>query len=534
MRGTITADWGSKVQRNRWVIGVVGVWLLLVSCSSGDEGASPRDEDVPSTAEASADEFDPTDEGLRLVDDAEALQIDLEGNVESSEIAAVLDFRSGAGGIGACDNYFSGFAEDVVELAPDVGLATQDHLEPAVGERLSLCLLNWSDETEGVLSLPDGSSVPVPGPGPDSTYGPGVEIFRGEVFTEGELELQLATYPGAPTGDYEFELSDGSRSEVVSFEVETALDRGSAPRHFFFDTYAELFGTNINQATDDEVLFGFTGFNPSEPVDLFLYRSASTDYAESVSFGEYELTGDVAVTPNERGEAVVSIALDDSASGRCFRFDTHEVLIDEATSGNAFAVGFDPTVFCVPQGADQVEAEPDPATVECGSDCRITGEIEFDHPTWGASTLVTTEPSAGGSGTATITALDPEGEVQWSYEYTSLPALSPVDVADSYSNTEPQVDRAVDSNGHIFLNYNPGRYNGVIVLEPTSDGFEDFGSLEAAEELLSPFYSADVVGETTDGAFIIQSSTNDCIPSCAAGSTVAVQYEFNGEDYVPT
>ena len=42
-----------------------------------------------------------------------------------------------------------------------------------------------------------------------------------------------------------------------------------------------------------------------------------------------------------------------------------------------------------------------------------------------------------------------------------------------------------------------------------------------------------MIGETTDGAFIIESSTNDCNPSCAGGTTVAVQYEFDGEDYVP-
>ncbi len=170
----------------------------------------------------------------------------------------------------------------------------------------------------------------------------------------------------------------------------------------------------------------------------------------------------------------------------------------------------------------------------CSPGCTATGTIAFDHPTWGPSYLVTTEPASGSLGEATITALDARGEVRWSYRHTSMYAMSPVGVPDSYSGVDPLVDRAVDANGHLFVLYNPGRYNGIIVLAPTQDGFEDFGSLPAPDDYQGAFYYAEVIGATDDGAFVIEGSANDCIPSCAGGAVTSVQYTFDGSDYSPT
>lgn len=187
-------------------------------------------------------------------------------------------------------------------------------------------------------------------------------------------------------------------------------------------------------------------------------------------------------------------------------------------------------------GRDAVGVSPDDVAVlvGCGSDCTVTGTIEFDHPSWGLSYLVTTEAADGSGGEATITALDARGEVRWSYRNTSMYAMSPVGTPDSYSGIDPLVDRAVDANGHLFVLYNPGRYNGIIVLAPTQDGFEDFGTLPAPDDYQGVFYYAEVIGETTDGAFIIEGSANDCIPSCAGGTVTSVQYTYDGSDYSPT
>ena len=169
--------------------------------------------------------------------------------------------------------------------------------------------------------------------------------------TSPQVGNRLATFPGAPVGEYRLELTDGSRTERALFDVETALERGLSLRHFNFDTYDEDFALNGNAVTANEVLFGFVGYEPNQSADLLLYRSPSTSGGALLG-GPYELTGDVAIEVDDRGEAVVAIALDDSASGHCFRFDTVATLATEiARGGTADAVGNDPTLFCVPSGA---------------------------------------------------------------------------------------------------------------------------------------------------------------------------------------
>jgi len=171
--------------------------------------------------------------------------------------------------------------------------------------------------------------------------------------------------------------------------------------------------------------------------------------------------------------------------------------------------------------------------VGCGVGCSVTGVIEFDHPTWGPSYLVTTEPAGTANGDVSITALDAQGTTRWRYDNTTFYAMSPVGVQDSYSGIGPKVDHAVDANGHLFVNYNPGRYNGVIVLEPTADGFEDFDTLPPVDDYQGVFYYGEVVSETADGAFIIEVSSNDCVPDCAGGTVTSVDYAFDGSSYAP-
>lgn len=46
----------------------------------------------------------------------------------------------------------------------------------------------------------------------------------------------------------------------------------------------------------------------------------------------------------------------------------------------------------------------------------------------------------------------------------------------------------IDTQGRIFLDYSPGRYNGVIPLRPTTSGFDAFGTLPIADNGTGRFY----------------------------------------------
>lgn len=315
--------------------------LLLAACGTGetesDDGAEPTANTVDSGVTTGADP--------RLVAELDPLTIDLAGNVQSPEIAAVLDFRSGAGGIPPCDNYFAEL-DDSGELADGAALVVESLDPPAVGVPAFLCLRGWTDSAEVTLRLPDGTEVAAPTDAPGSTYGPGIELARPEAFNEGEVEIQIATFPGAQTGGYQVEITDGSRSESVSFEVASALDLGATPRVFTFERYYDWFGESGNLVSGDETYVGFVGFAPGAPVDLFLFRSADTAEDIYPPTGAYELAGDASVVPDDRGEAVVAIELDTDEDGHCYRFDTHEDILDELDAG-PFVVGNDPTVFCV-------------------------------------------------------------------------------------------------------------------------------------------------------------------------------------------
>ncbi|WP_297005927.1 hypothetical protein [uncultured Corynebacterium sp.] len=92
-----------------------------------------------------------------------------------------------------------------------------------------------------------------------------------------------------------------------------------------------------------------------------------------------------------------------------------------------------------------------------------------------------------------------------------------------------------DSTGNIFVTYNPGRYNGVITLVPTPDGFAQVGdggagnlNYQTGENM---YYYADLVGPGADGRYQIEQSANDCTPSCAGGTITSELLSWNGTDY---
>jgi hypothetical protein len=86
---------------------------------------------------------------------------------------------------------------------------------------------------------------------------------------------------------------------------------------------------------------------------------------------------------------------------------------------------------------------------------------------------------------------------------------------------------------HIFLNYDPGRYNGVIVLNPIVDGFGDFETLPAPGDFQQRFYSARLTDDDGDGTYEILSEINTCDPGCADANYTRQSFRWDRTDYVP-
>ena len=147
-----------------------------------------------------------------------------------------------------------------------------------------------------------------------------------------------------------------------------------------------------------------------------------------------------------------------------------------------------------------------------------TGRVSFSHPTWGASTLVTTvlAPEWGGF----LHVVDAGGTVRWSRAVTEV----------FPGELRPHAPDA-DALGHLFVTFDPGRYDGVIVLRPVAGGFEDFGTLPPPGEYATRFYSARAVDLDGDGRLEVVVQLNDCHPSCAEGRVTETTYAWDGTDY---
>jgi hypothetical protein len=158
-----------------------------------------------------------------------------------------------------------------------------------------------------------------------------------------------------------------------------------------------------------------------------------------------------------------------------------------------------------------------------GSDCAEAGRIDFDHPVWGPSALVlwrVAHPFEAGVSVCQLVAFDASGAERWRGEFEACG-----------SDLRPASPTA-DAAGHLFVLFNPGRYDGTIVLAPTADGFADFATLPVGDDYNTRFYSSRVADVDGDGRLEVLVETNDCVPDCAGGSTTTVTYRWNGTDYV--
>lgn len=153
-------------------------------------------------------------------------------------------------------------------------------------------------------------------------------------------------------------------------------------------------------------------------------------------------------------------------------------------------------------------------------------DIAYDHAALGPMTVSVF--AAGDNGPASVTATDATGGVVYQYD-ANLYKLAPARLDDAEGN--PGAWAATDATTNVFIEYNPGRSNGVMILIPTTTGFTA-GATEWTDSSQGRFYSASLVDQESDGTFEISQISNDCDPSCGAGTSTATIFHWNGSDYV--
>lgn len=155
-------------------------------------------------------------------------------------------------------------------------------------------------------------------------------------------------------------------------------------------------------------------------------------------------------------------------------------------------------------------------------------QVGFDHPTWGPAILETTQTS--GNGPVSITVFDKRtGLERWRYDNQLMYELKPTGFSDYINQTESVVDDA----GNIFIVYEPGRYYGVIVLRPTVNGFEDFGSLPPGDGYEGRWYSSRVDDIDNDGVNEVVESLNNCDPRCInTDNYTEVTSKWDGKTFI--
>jgi len=146
-------------------------------------------------------------------------------------------------------------------------------------------------------------------------------------------------------------------------------------------------------------------------------------------------------------------------------------------------------------------------------------------------TRLHSEDGNDGPGPASLTVTDASGAVRlsWSNEhmYWFAPAGTlPIEYG------EKDVRAPFDARGNIFVDYNPGRYNGVIVIVPTATGFDDLGTLPPPDDYAGRFYCATTTDLDADGVYeVVEPKFCECAPDCLPDSS-AHAYRWNGRDYV--
>lgn len=159
-----------------------------------------------------------------------------------------------------------------------------------------------------------------------------------------------------------------------------------------------------------------------------------------------------------------------------------------------------------------------------------SGGVTLQDPLWGALTVLTTVDGHDSSSRSScghdvrLRLVDARGVVrlhrEWTWGCGTLRPNGPV----------------TDRTGNVFLQYDPGRYDGVIVLRGAGGRIEDFGTLPpsgSAYQGSGPFgYYASTKDKGRDGVLEVEQYSNDCNPSCAGGTITSKVFVWNGTRYV--
>jgi hypothetical protein len=178
-------------------------------------------------------------------------------------------------------------------------------------------------------------------------------------------------------------------------------------------------------------------------------------------------------------------------------------------------------------------ALPDVPPADAGCPGTVTAHHDIQHKTLGAVRVFLLRSTTRG-GEGCIAAVASSGK-----------KLPPTPITVDALTAEPFgfANPATDATGNTFVLYNPGKYDGVLVLIPNTDGFEniDYEGSPSYPYLGSnqhfsgkhAYYYAQLVGPGVDGDYTIRQSHNDCKPDCASGTITNEDLHWNGSDYVP-
>ncbi|MFE4540512.1 hypothetical protein ACFRKB_36525 [Streptomyces scopuliridis] len=188
-----------------------------------------------------------------------------------------------------------------------------------------------------------------------------------------------------------------------------------------------------------------------------------------------------------------------------------------------FAGGCDGTSGATPAASSPASFPPSPpAAARCAG--TVLDHRDIQHPDLGAVRVFLVRRSASGEPVGCVAAVTGSGR-----------ALATTDV-DIYEKSLRFADPATDATKNTFVIYNPGRYDGVLVLVPNADGFEDIGWSDTTDHYGGgrfAYYNARLAGPGEDGRYTISRSSNSCDPTCAEGATAMVTLRWNGHDYLP-
>lgn len=128
---------------------------------------------------------------------------------------------------------------------------------------------------------------------------------------------------------------------------------------------------------------------------------------------------------------------------------------------------------------------------------------DINHPTWGPTRIFSVmERGDAYSMKPTIAAVDSTGEVKWTFQGP-----------ETYAGQWQFATEAPDDSQTLIFHYNPGRYDGVVALIPTNDGFYSLPNGGAAsgfnDEFGVIFYDAEVGAKDANGNYEIVTYEKD-------------------------